>query len=191
MDEIGHSRIGVRDPSTPSSLEYPPRVHGAFYLGPILGLLGLIVAMVMYRPLDDKLLYWIGASPCLISWILIINVRKIAKSGKHLRGYFRAARWLSLGSLCVPLVLLWNGAWDHSPVEQHREMITRNILEHGRRGSVNYYVEVSSWRQNHLHEKLSVSREKYLEFSVGDPVVVETHSGALGIPLLVSVHRPE
>jgi hypothetical protein len=88
------------------------------------------------------------------------------------------------------MVLVVNGALDYSPVEQHRETVTRTILEHGRNGSIDYYLELTTWRPQHSHEKISVSERRYLDSKPGDPVIVETRKGALGIPLLVSVHQP-
>jgi hypothetical protein len=191
MDEIGQPRIDRLDPGATKVGDPPPRVHGAFYLGPVVGIIALLVAIVSYRPLDEKLAYWIGATPCLIGWIAIINVRKAARRKTDLRTFVPATKWLSLGSLCLPMVLLANGALDHSPVEQHREIITRTILEHGRHGSIDYYLELTSWRPHHAFEKIGVSEWKYLDFKVGDSVIVETRKGALGIPLLVSVRWPD
>lgn len=187
MAEIHQHQVGGLNPEFPG-LEEASTVHGAFYLGPILGMIGVLFNMVTYNPLDNAILYWIGATPCLIGWMVIINARKRKKNAPAL---VSAAKWLSLGSLCIPLVLLANGALDHSPIERHQQIVTRTILEHGRHGSTYYYLEVSSWRRGRTHEKVMVSERKYLDSTVGDPVVVETHAGALGIPLLVSVHRPD
>lgn len=171
--------------------EPPPRVHGAFYFGPVAGMIALLVAMVSYQAVDEKLAYWIGAIPCLIGWIVIINVRRAAKSGKDVRPFVPLTKRLALVSLFVPAILLANGGLDNSSVELHRETITRTILEYGRHGSVYYYLELTSWRPHHAHERVGVPEKKYLDYNVGDPVIVETRKGALGIPLLVSVHRPD
>lgn len=166
----------------------PPGVHGAFYLGPVAGMTVLLVVIVSYQLLDEKLAYWIGAIPCLTCWALILNVRRRAKSKKDVQSFVAVTKWLSIGSLCVPLLLLVNGSLDRSPVEQHRETVTRVILEHGRHGSITYYLELTSWRPHHTHEKIGVSERKYLDYNVGDPAIVETRKGALGIPLLVSIN---
>jgi len=158
-------------------------------LWPLAGVVALGAAMIAYSPLDDRLLWWVGAAPCLVSYILINIAWRKAKAGGGVPSFFPATSWLALGCLLVPLVLFVNGALDRSPVEQHRQIITGTILERGRRGSTFYYVECSSWR-GRSHEKLMVSERWYLEAKPGDPAIVETHRGALGIPLLVSVHRP-
>jgi hypothetical protein len=97
---------------------------------------------------------------------------------------------LALGCLFVPAVLYLNGALDHSAIEQHRQVVTRTILEHGRHGSIYYYLELTSWRATGTHEKVMVSERWYLEAKPGEPVIVETR-GAFGIPLLASVHRAD
>jgi hypothetical protein len=191
MNEMYQSRVGGLEPGAIGIGEPPPRVHGALYLGPVAGVIALLVAVFSYQLLDEKLAYWIGAIPCAISWMVIINVRRAAKSGKDVRPFVPLAKRLALGSLFVPAILLANGGLDNSPVELHRETITRTILEYGRHGSVYYYLELTSWRPHHAHEKVGVPERKYLDYNVGDPVIVETRKGALGIPLLVSVHRPD
>jgi hypothetical protein len=192
MKKIDQPKVGGLEPGATGIGEPPPpRAHGAFYFGPVAGMIALLVAVVSYRPLDEKLAYWIGAIPCLLSWIVIIYVRRAAKRGKDVRPFVPMTKRLALGSLCVPMVLLANGGLDHSPVEQHRETVTRTILEYGRRGSIFYYLELTSWRPHRSHEKIGVSEWKYLDYKVGDPVIVETRKGALGIPLLVSIHMPD
>ena len=119
------------------------------------------------------------------------NSRRAARTKENIQSFVLLTKLIALGSLFIPLVLLANGALDHSPVEQHRQTITRAILEHGRHGSVNYYLEVTSWRRNRSREKLSASYREYLDARVGDSIVVETRNGALGIPRLISFHEFE
>ena len=150
----------------------------------------MVALVVTYRPLDDTLIYWVGGIPCLISYTLTNIAWRKAKAGDDVRSFFPLITWLAFGCLFIPAALFLNGALDHSPVEQHRQVVTRTILTH-HKGSVSYYLELTSWRPHHSYEKIGVSERKYLDFSVGDPVIVETRKGALGIPLLVSVHWPE
>lgn len=190
MNDRDASQVGTFGPVSPDSSEPPRKISSLLFLWPIVGFILVVAAVVVYRPLDDTLIWWVGGISCLVIYTLInIGWRK-AKSGGDARFLPRPV-WLAIGSLFVPTVLFLNGALDQSPVEQHRQFISRTILEHGRHGSIYYYLEVSSWRPRHSHEKLSVSESKYLDFNVMDPVVIETHKGALGIPLLVSIHRPE
>jgi hypothetical protein len=160
-------------------------------LWPLAGIIALILPLIAYHPLDDTLMFWVGVIPCLIAAVLITIAWRGAQAGGGVPPFFPRTIWLATGCLFVPMVLLANGVLDHSSVEQHRQIITRTILEHGRRGSIYYYLELKSWRAGRTHEKVMVSYQKYAESNVGDSVIVETHSGALGIPLLVSVHKPD
>jgi hypothetical protein len=190
MNEISQSEIGTLGPDPTNSTEPPRKVSSLLFLWPITGFVLVVAAVLTYRPLDDALIWWVGGVPCLVVYTLINIAWRKAKSGEDARFLPRPV-WLAIGSLFVPTILFLNGALDHSPVEQHRQVVTRTILEHGRRGGVSYYLELTSWRANRTHEKVMVSEQWYMQAKPGDPAIVETHRGALGIPLLVSVHRPE
>lgn len=188
MDEIYRSKNGL-GPELVDANESPRKVSRLLLLWPLAGIVALCAVMLTYLPLDDTLIWWVGGVPCIVSYTLTNVAWRKAKQGNDVRSYFPITTLLALGCLFVPMVLFLNGALDHSPVEEHREVVTRTILTHGRRGSIYYYLELTSWRPHHTHEKIGVSKWKYLDCNVGDPVIVEMHNGALGIPLLVSVHR--
>jgi hypothetical protein len=191
MDEIDQSRIGSFDSAASDFSEPPRRVSRLLLLWPLAGVIALLAVMVTYQPLDDTLIYWIGAAPCMIPAVLINVAWRKQQGGGDLRSFLPGAVWIAIGCLFLPMVLLTNGALDRSPVESHHQVVTRTILTHGRRGSVGYYLELTSWRANRTHEKLMVYERWYLVAKPGDPVTVETHRGAFGIPLLVSVHKPD
>jgi hypothetical protein len=185
MNDIDQAPIGTGpDPQEPTR-----RVSRLLLLWPLAGVIGAVYAVFKYQPLDDTLLYWISVIPCLVCYGLINFAWRRSRRGKAIT--LPRTIWLAIGCLFFPMVLVTNGALDYSPAEQHRETVTRTILEHGRRGSIYYYLETTSWRPHHTREKIGVSERKYLDFKVGDPVIVETRKGALGIPLLVSTHWPE
>jgi hypothetical protein len=190
MNEIGDSGIGGLAHASPDSNEPPRKVSRLLLLWPFAGFLGLVTAIVTYSPLDDTLCWIAGSIPCLAIYTLINIAWRKVRGGDDVPSFFPRTIWLATGCLFVPVVLFANGALDRSPVEQHRETVTRTILEHGRHGSIYYSLEMTSWRPKHAHEKVGVSKSKYLDFKVGDPVIVETRKGTLGIPLLVSVHWP-
>jgi hypothetical protein len=190
MDEIEQSRIGGFDSGSSDSSEPPRRVSRLLLLWPLAGMITLLVVTVIYRPIDDPLMWWAGGVPCAVSYILANIAWRKAREGEDARWFVPVTPWLALGCLCVPGILFLNGALDHSSVEQHRQVVTRKILEHGRSDTY-YYRELTSWRANKTHEKVMVSERWYVEAKAGDPAIVETHRGAFGIPLLVSVHRPQ
>jgi hypothetical protein len=188
MEKIDQSQIGTLGPEPTNSSEPPRKVSYLLFLWPFTGFILVVAAVVTYPPLDDALIWWVGGVPCLVVYSLINIAWRKAKSCEDARFLPRSA-WLAIGSLLVPMILFLNGALDRSPVEQHLQVITRTILTH-HRGAAFYYLELTSWR-GRAHEKLMVSEIWYSEAKPGDPAIVETHKGALGIPLLVSVHRPD
>jgi hypothetical protein len=188
MDQIDQSQIGTLGPEPTNSSEPPRKVSYLLFLWPLTGFILVVAAVVAYRPLDDALIWWVGGVPCLVVYSLINIAWRKAKSGEDARFLPRPV-WLAIGSLFVPTILFLNGALDHSPVEEHRQVITRTILRH-HRGDAYYYLELTSWR-GRAPETLMISERWYAVAKPGDPAIVETHKGALGIPLLVSVHRPD
>jgi hypothetical protein len=191
MDEIQQSQIGRLGPESPDSGEIIRKVSRLLLLWPLAGVIVLLVVMITYQPLDEMLIYWVGAAPCVIAALLINVAWRMEQGGRNVRSFFPRTVWFAVGCLLVPMALLANGVLDRSPVESHGQTVTRTILEHGRHGSISYYLELTSWRASRTHEKVMVPKQWYLEANPGDPVIVETHKGALGIPLLVSVHRPD
>lgn len=190
MNEIGQSQVDVQGTEPSYSSEPPRKISRLLLLWPLAGIVGLLYGMIRYQPVDDKLIYWIGAAPCMIIFMFVNVAWRSAQRGKGMPSFLPRTLWLASVCLAVPIVLLVNGALDYSPVEKHRQIITRTIFEHGRRDSTFYYVECSSWR-GRSYEKLKVSPREYLESRPGDSFIVETHKGALGIPLLVSAHRTD
>jgi hypothetical protein len=190
MAKIHSREIGELGPVAFDQAKPAPKVRGLLFLCPVLGLIGLLAVTLSYRLLDDLLMWWVGAAPCLVSYTVTNIAWRKSKRKEDVRSFFPITTWLALACLVVPVLLFLNGALDRSPVEQHHQIVMRTILEHNRRQAF-YYLELSSWRPHHSHEKISVSEGKYLDFNVGNPVIVETHKGAFGIPLVVSVHGPE
>lgn len=191
MDDIDQSQIGRLDPQSPDLSAPPRKVSRLLLLWPLAGIIALAFAVIKYSPLDDALIWWVGGIPCVIVATVINIAWRSAQSGDGVPSYFPRTVWLAAGCLFVPAALFLNGALDNSAVEQHRQIVTRAIFEHHSRGGDYYYLEVSSWRQNRSHEKVTVSEREYLDSRPGDPIIVETQRGAFGIPLLLSVHAPD
>jgi hypothetical protein len=188
MNEINPDQRGALRADSSAVGQNSVKVHWTLFLAPLAGIIALGAAVIAFRPLDDKLIWWVGGVLCAISYALTNTAWKKARAGGDVRSFFPVTMWLALGCLFVPMALFLNGALDRSPIEQHHQVVTRTILGHGRHGSIYYSLEFTSWRPNRAHEKVSVSKRLYLEAKPGDPVTVETHRGALGIPMLASIH---
>jgi hypothetical protein len=190
MDEIQRPQVGRLGPESPDSGEIVPRVSRLLLMWPLAGVIVLVAVMTAYQPLDEALVYWIGGAPCVITAVLINVAWRREQDGRDVRSFFPRTVWLAVGCLLLPMALLANGALDRSPVESHRQIVTRAILEH-RKGSTSYYLELTSWRGNGTHEKVMVSQRWYLGAKPGDAMTVETHRGAFGIPLFLSVQKSD
>jgi hypothetical protein len=192
MDDLKASQLGTLGPAPLDSTKPLRKVSRLLFLWPLAGLILMLASVVMYPPLDSALIWWIGGVPCIVAYTLINIAWRNTKSGEDIPRFFPRAIWLAIVSLLVPTVLFLNGALDQSPVEQHRQVVVgTNVTHH--RGQAYYSLEVESWRAGRAYEKLTVSEGWYLAARPGDVATVETHRGAFGIPLLVSVsvHRPD
>jgi hypothetical protein len=155
-------------------------------LAPILGLLCFPFAMMAWRPLDDAPFYWIGLILFFLSVLVMSYVQRQAKKGVDVNSFFPFTNWLAFGCALVALVVVINAKLDHSAVEQHQQMVTRKFVSRGRSASNN--IEFSSWR-NRPFERISVSRQIYDQFQVDQPIIVDLHRGALGIPWIGAIHK--
>lgn len=147
MNQVEQPEVGVNVTRPPNSSEPFRRVRRLLLLWPLAGVVGLIVTNASYPPLDDPLLYWIGAFPCLVMGMLISSdVWRQVQSEADVRPFSPRIFWLAIICLAVPLVLFVNGKLDRSPIEKHRQTITRTVLDRDSKGNDFYYVECSSWR---------------------------------------------
>jgi hypothetical protein len=156
-------------------------------LVPIVGMIGLLFVVAAYRPLDEARFYGIALVLFFLSLFLLSYLAKREKSGDDVRSFFPMTTWLAFGPACVAAVVLVNGALDSSAVEPHTAIVTRKIVSRGK--GVSYYLEISSWRPNRSSERVHVSYGVYLQLRINDPVILEVHPGALGIPWIEGVRK--
>lgn len=155
-------------------------------LVPLLGLLCFAFAMMAWRPLNDAPFYWTGLSLFFLSVLVMSYVQRQAKKGVDVSSFFPFTNWLAFGCALVALVVVINAQLDRAAVEQHQQVVTRKFVSRGRSASNN--IEFSSWR-NRPFERISVSRQTYDQFQVNQPIIVDLHPGALGIPWIGAIHR--
>jgi hypothetical protein len=153
---------------------------------PLTGMIGTMIAVLIYPPLDRSY-FWLALILFLPSVFLTRYIQIKQKRGDDVGSFFPMTTWLAFGPLCVAAVLLANGALDHSPVDSHPEVVTQKLVSRGKSNS--YYLETPSWRSSGSFEKLQVSYRVYTQFQINDPVIVEVHRGALGIPWFGAVRK--
>jgi hypothetical protein len=192
MGEMCASQAGTLAPGATGASVRHCGVNLLLFLWPFVGLAALFAMLAKYQLVDHDWVTFIGGFACLT----VIAVIKIAwrkeRRGDNNGRIFPNAVWVAIGSLFVPAVLFLNGALDHSAIEQHQVIVIDSIESHDRGGSTTYYLELTSWRAGRRYQRVKVSEGIHIAARPNDVATVETHRGALGIPLLVSVsvHRP-
>ncbi len=77
-------------------------------------------------------------------------------------------------------VFLLNGSLETTPPDGYSAVISEKRVEGAYRGGTDYILRVV--RGNGQTEEFSVLAEEYDSVSKGDPVTIERHSGAFGMP---------
>lgn len=151
------------------------------------GFFGIILVTQRYPLLDqDRALFlalFLVFVPILV--YIFLSVRK--RAGAQLEFLKKLFVWFASLLATLVLLLLINGAFDNRPVSTENSVVIRKSVAHGR-GGPNYTIRVSpSWRPGKDEEKLPVTGSTYGSLQIGQPVDVEVHPGAFGLPWFSSV----
>ena len=144
------------------------------------GLLGIIVADYFYPPLDENPPMFLALAlfflPILMQIVLTVR-KRLALNVERLRRVY-----LYSGAFLVGLafVLGLNGLADRAPVQLVRTPITRKYVTRGK--TTSYHLVVSSWRPGRDEERFRISSSKYQSMYIGEPIVIEVHSGVFALP---------
>ena len=174
--------------SAPPDLGGARRSNLALQLAPWAGLWGIILVMRFYGPLDENLFYVIGIILSFLPLLATVFVHKRAARAVDVGSLVPVSTALALAPTLLALVLFVNGAMDHSSAETHSQVVIRKAISRGRY-SDSYHVEYSSWRANKSFEERDIPYEVYRQFQVGDPIAIDIHEGALGIPWMEPIHK--
>ena len=181
MDEIEISSSGNPSPELTGPTSAGPALSRAFLIVPIAGLIGAVIAISRYRPVDQDLFFWTLLLRFSAAFFLIKYIRQKIRIGSDV-SYLLPITYLMLFAPAVLGLGLWlNGSLDHSPPESHRQVVTGKFTSHRRHGT-SYYIELTSWREHRTTERVSVPPRQYAQFQVDDPIIVEVYRGALAIP---------
>ena len=156
-------------------------------LAPFAGVIGTLIGSLIYPPLDRRSFALLAFLLFLPSVFLVSYVQKKQKRGIDISSFFPMTTWAALAPLCIAVAVFANGALDRFPVESHPVVITAKFLRHGKGNS--YYLQVPSWRPKHSSEELQVTYKVYGQFQTNDPIFVEMHRGALGMPWLGAIRK--
>lgn len=153
------------------------------------GLLGALLVTYRYPlvDLDPPLIL------CLVVFFTPVVIHIVLVWRKVLSARFAllrsAYKWSGAAALVLALFLFLNGALDRSPTTEVRSVVTRKSASHGR-GGPTYYLTVSpSWRPSRSNERLRVTGTTFGSVQTGDPVTIDLHAGACGLPWFSRVSR--
>jgi hypothetical protein len=190
MGQIGLQPSGTLD-QPPSVLVQPSvRPNRAFVLIPVGGFLVFMAAISVYPPLDRAVLSYVGLLSLFGAVFLTSHLQRKSRRGEDVSSLLPMTYCLALAPAVLGLALWVNGGMDRTPIETHRQFVTRKFVSHGRHG-ISYHVEFTSWRSSRTTEQASVSNQEYGQLHVNDPVLVDLHKGALGVAWLGAVRRAD
>jgi hypothetical protein len=187
MDTLSSDESYRLSSSEGNSMQPGCRMSRAFPLLPIVGLVGLVIVIAFYRPLDRTPIIIVGFILCFSATLLISRVQQKAKRGQDVGSYFPMTTWLAFGPGLLAIVLFVNCALDHLPVDKHEETVTRLTITYHK--GTSYRMQFSSWRPNRPYEEVSLSARVYYQFHVNDRIIVDVHRGALHIPWLGNIRK--
>jgi hypothetical protein len=191
MDEIGLRSSGAFGRSVGPDQSRSAGLSLKFLLVPACGLIGCVLAISLYPPVDKAPFQWIVLILFFSILFLVSHMRKEAWRGGDVSPFFPMVYWLAWAPVVLALALSLNGKLDHAVPEIHRQRVTRKYITYSSRSGSTYFVELTSWRPNRTTERVSVSSGLYTQFQVDDPIRVEVHRGALAIPWIGAVRTAD
>lgn len=150
------------------------------------GMIGVLFSARAYPVLDWNLIvgfsFALFVGPILFH-VWFINRGRVPSRVDLARGVFK---WIAIAMVGFASLLFVNGALDRfPPVQVSSQVIAKSA--HTGRGGPDYSFTVSpSWRGKQ-DEHLRVSRATFSIAQVGDPIILDVHRGAIGIPWFSNV----
>jgi len=141
------------------------------------GLLGSLLALILYPPLDAGPFVAFGL--CAFSVPLLLPVFK--RTREDVGGLRTVYLYSSLALVLLALLLFLNGRLDRSP----RSVVKATVIQKrigGMKSGTEHWLTVSSWRPGRSLEKFLVSSREFNRAVVGRTVRVEVHQGFFGLP---------
>lgn len=186
MKIVGVQQNGVLTPPHDFD-ERPYRINRWLPLAPIAGLIGTLVGLLIYPPLDRNWFTWSAFLLFAPGIYLLSYLQKKQRRREDVSSFFPMTTWLAFAPLLVAAIVFTNGAVDRRPADFHPGVVTRKVMRHGKSNS--YYVETPSWRPGHLVERLQLPYRQWMQLQANDLIMVEVHRGALGIPWLGKISK--
>jgi|SRR5579859_3512171 len=145
------------------------------------GLVGMLIANFYYPMLDRNPFLVAGVGLFLLPALfhVISGIRKrLALDFDRIRsGYL----YCGAVSIFVALLMVGNGAFDHSADVVVRTALVHKQAVHGKSGT-SYMLRVRSWRAGRATEDLGVNARTYESVSREKGILVRMHPGRCGWP---------
>ncbi len=141
-----------------------------------------------FPPLEiDGILIFVG-----ILFFVVLGLGMWMVDRARRRQEIEVLKRVYFGFLPVPWILaallFVNGKFDTTPPERRTTSVVGKFNMPGMLRTQR--LVVVSWREGRRIERVSVSRDDYDRFQIGNPVVVEVQQGMAGIPWVYAVYRP-
>jgi hypothetical protein len=154
----------------------------------LLGAVVFVPASQIYPPLEiDRI--WIFAGALFFATLAVVFALDYRARRHHQVEILKRVFFGLVPVLWVLAALLYaNGRFDRSAAQPHSAAVVGSLSMPGLPRS--YRLVVTSWREGHLLERVSVDRMDFDRFRLGDGVVVLVQEGLAGIPWVYGVNRP-
>jgi hypothetical protein len=141
-----------------------------------------------FPPLElDGILIFVG-----VLFFIVLGLGMWMVNRARRRQEIEVFKRVYFGFLPVPWILAGllfiNGKFDTTPPQRQTTSVVGKFSMPGVLRTQR--LVVVSWRDGRRIERVSVSRDDYNRFQVGNAVVVEVQQGIAGIPWVYAVYRP-
>ncbi|HEY1866021.1 MAG TPA: hypothetical protein VGG55_03030 [Candidatus Acidoferrales bacterium] len=141
-----------------------------------------------FPPLElDGILIFVG-----VLFFIVLGLGMWMVNRARRRQEIEVFKRVYFGFLPVPWILaallFINGKFDTTPPQRQTTSVVGKFSMPGVLRTQR--LVVVSWRDGRRFERVSVSRDDYDRFQIGNAVVVEVQQGMAGIPWVYAVYRP-
>jgi hypothetical protein len=154
----------------------------------LLGAVVFVPASQVYPPLEIDRIWIFAGVLFFVTLALAFCLDYRARRHQYVETLKRIFFGLVPVFWVLSALLYANGRFDRSGPESHSAAVVGSLSMPGL--PRNYRLIVTSWRDGHLFEHVSVDRMDFDRFRLGDGVVVLVQEGLAGIPWVYAVNRP-
>ena len=156
--------------------------------GFLLGAVVFVPASQVYPPLEIDRIWIFAGILFFVALALAFSLDYRARRHQDVEILKRVYFGLVPVFWLLAALLYANGRFDRSEPQAHSAAVVGSLSMPGLPRS--YRLVVTSWREGHLFDRVSVDRMDFDRFRLGDGVVVLVQEGLAGVPWVSGVNRP-